>query len=64
MGVHIVLLTQNPAGIISGQSEDNVRFRWCLKVASPAASKEMLGGHDEAAYITNPGPGLRPGGQR
>lgn len=55
MGVHIVLLTQNPAGIISGQSEDNVRFRWCLKVASPAASKEMLGGHDEAAYITNPG---------
>lgn len=55
MGVHIVLLTQNPAGVISGQSEDNVRFRWCLKVASPAASKEMLGGHDEAAYITNPG---------
>lgn len=55
MGVHIVLLTQNPAGIISGQSEDNVRFRWCLKVSSPAASREMLGGHDEAAYITNPG---------
>ena len=55
MGVHIVLLTQNPAGVISGESENNVRFRWCLKVASPAASKEMLGGHDEAAYITNPG---------
>lgn len=55
MGVHIVLLTQNPAGVISGESETNVRFRWCLKVASPAASKEMLGGHDEAAYITNPG---------
>ena len=32
--------------------KNNVRFRWCLKVASPAASKEMLGGHDEAAYIT------------
>lgn len=55
MGVHIVLLTQNPSGIVSSESENNVKFRWCLKVASPTASKEMLGGHDEAAYITNPG---------
>ena len=55
MGVHIILLTQNPAGVVSGESENNVRFRWCLKVASAAASKEVLGGHDEAAYITNPG---------
>ena len=55
MGVHIILLTQNPAGVVSGESENNVRFRWCLKVASTAASKEVLGGHEEAAYITNPG---------
>lgn len=55
MGVHIMLLTQNPAGVISAESENNVRFRWCLKVASAAASKEVLGGHDEAARITNPG---------
>ena len=55
MGVHIILLTQNPSGVVSGESENNVRFRWCLKVASTAASKEMLGGHDEAAYVTNPG---------
>lgn len=55
MGVHIILLTQNPAGVVSGESENNVRFRWCLKVASTAASKEVLGGHDEAAHITNPG---------
>lgn len=55
MGVHIILLTQNPAGVVSGESENNVRFRWCLKVANAAASKEALGGHDEAAYITTPG---------
>lgn len=55
MGVHIILLTQNPSGVVSGESENNVRFRWCLKVASAAASKEVLGGHDEAARITHPG---------
>lgn len=55
MGVHIVLLTQNPAGVVTEQMDASTNFRWCLKVASPAASKEMLGGHDEAAYITNPG---------
>ncbi|MBQ9082656.1 MAG: type VII secretion protein EssC, partial [Clostridia bacterium] len=55
IGVHIILLTQNPSGVVSGESESNVRFRWCLKVASAAASKEMLGEHDDAAYITNPG---------
>lgn len=55
LGVHILLLTQNPSGVVSGESESNVRFRWCLKVASTAASREMLGSHTEAAYLTNPG---------
>ena len=54
LGVHIILLTQNPGGVISGQSESNVRFRWCLKVASKMASKEILD-HPDAAKITNPG---------
>lgn len=55
LGVHIILLTQNPAGVVSAESESNVRFRWCLKVASTGASKEMLGTHNDAAYLTNPG---------
>lgn len=55
LGVHIVLMTQNPAGVVSGESESNVRFRWCLKVASPSASREMLGNHTDAAYLTDPG---------
>lgn len=54
LGIYVVLLTQNPTGIVSGQSEDNVKFRWCLKVANAAASKEMLGKSD-AAKIVNPG---------
>lgn len=55
LGVHIVLMTQNPAGVVTGESESNVRFRWCLKVASPSASREMLGTHSDAAYLTDPG---------
>ena len=55
LGVHIILLTQNPSGVISDESESNINFRWCLKVASAAASKEILGGHIEAAQISEPG---------
>lgn len=55
LGVYIILMTQNPSGVVSSESESNVKFRWCLKVANLGASKETLGGHDEAAYITNPG---------
>ena len=54
LGVHIVLMTQNPAGIVSGQAEDNVHFRWCLKVQSKEASKDFIGVAD-AAEIHNPG---------
>lgn len=54
LGVHIVLMTQNPAGIVSGQAEDNVHFRWCLKVQSKEASKDFIGVAD-AAGIHNPG---------
>lgn len=55
LGICVILATQNPTGIITPQSEYNIKFRWCLRVASPVASKEVLGGHDDAAYITNPG---------
>ncbi len=51
LGISIILLTQNPSGIVSAQSEDNVKFRWCLKVANSAASKEMLGRPDAAKLL-------------
>lgn len=55
-GIYLILLTQNPSGIVTEQMETNTQFRWCLKVAAPSNSTEMLGsGHTEAARITNPG---------
>ena len=54
LGIFIVLMTQNPAGVVSGLMESNIRYRWCLRVANHAASREMLGCAD-ASKITNPG---------
>ena len=54
LGMHIILLTQSPSGIVSGQSKDNIRFLWCLKVADKFASKEILG-TDDAYKLRNPG---------
>lgn len=54
LGVSIVLLTQKPANVVGDKMTANTRFRWCLKVASSADSKDMLG-HPDAAKITNPG---------
>lgn len=54
LGIFVVLMTQKPAGVVSAKSEDNIKFRWCLRVANYAASREMLGRTD-AAKISVPG---------
>lgn len=54
LGVHMILLTQKPTSVVDDKMSANTRFRWCLKVASSADSKEMLH-HPDAARITNPG---------
>lgn len=54
LGVFTILLTQKPAGVVNDKMNANTRFRWCLKVASSADSKEMLH-HPDAAKITVPG---------
>ena len=54
LGMFIVLMTQKPAGVVSAKSEDNIKFRWCLRVANYSASREMLGRTD-AAKISVPG---------
>ncbi len=54
LGVHIVLLTQKPTNVVDDKMHANTRFRWCLKVASSADSKDMLH-HPDAAMIKNPG---------
>lgn len=54
LGMFVILMTQKPAGVVSAKSEDNIKFRWCLRVANYGASREMIGRPD-AARITNPG---------
>ncbi len=54
LGVFAILMTQKPAGVVDDKMNANTRFRWCLKVASSADSKEMLR-HPDAAKITTPG---------
>lgn len=54
LGIFVILMTQKPAGVVSAKSEDNIRFRWCLRVANYAASREMIGRSD-AANIRTPG---------
>ena len=54
LGMFVILMTQKPAGVVSAKSEDNIKFRWCLRVANYNASREMLGRGD-AAKIASPG---------
>ena len=54
LGVHLILATQKPSGIVTDQIWSNSRFKVCLKVQDEADSKEMLKKPD-AAYIKNAG---------
>lgn len=54
LGMHVILMTQSPAGIVTDQVRANANFRWCLGVQSEADSREMLG-TTEAAALRNPG---------
>lgn len=56
LGVHLILATQKPDGVVDDQIWSNSKFKLCLKVAEEADSKALLKTAD-AAYITNPGRG-------
>ena len=42
LGVHLILATQKPAGIVTDQIVSNSKFRVCLKVQERADSMDML----------------------
>ena len=42
LGVHLLLATQKPAGVVDEQIWSNSHFRLCLKVQSAVDSNEML----------------------
>lgn len=54
LGVHLILATQKPSGVVNDQIRSNMRFKVCLKVADAGDSKEMIGRAD-AAEIRDPG---------
>ncbi len=54
LGIHLVLATQKPAGVVDDQIWSNSRFKLCLKVQDISDSREMLKKPD-AARITQAG---------
>ncbi|WP_019240848.1 MULTISPECIES: type VII secretion protein EssC [Bacillus] len=56
LGVHLILATQKPGGVIDNQIWSNSRFKISLKVQDESDSKEILKNAD-AAHITTTGRG-------
>ena len=54
LGVHLILATQKPSGVVDPQIWSNSRFKICLKVQSREDSNEVLK-NPLAAQITEPG---------
>ncbi len=54
LGVHLILATQKPSGVVDDQIWSNSRFKVCLKVQTPEDSNELLK-RPEAATIKETG---------
>lgn len=54
LGVHLILATQKPSGVVNDQIWSNSRFKVALKVADAGDSKEIIRRPD-AAEIVQPG---------
>lgn len=51
LGVHLILATQKPGGVVDDQIRSNSRFRICLKVQDNGDSMEMMGRPEAAALV-------------
>ena len=54
LGVHLILATQKPSGVVDEQIWSNSRFKVCLRVADPGDSNDMIKKPD-AAYLKQTG---------
>ncbi|HOZ88943.1 MAG TPA: FtsK/SpoIIIE domain-containing protein, partial [Bacilli bacterium] len=54
LGVHLILATQKPSGVVDDQIWSNSKFRVCLKVQDKADSVDMIRS-PEAALLKDPG---------
>lgn len=57
LGVHLLLATQKPGGVVDDKIWSNSRYKVCLRVQDESDSREMIRIPD-AAHITNPGRGF------
>ena len=57
LGIHLILATQRPAGVVDDEIKSNSGFRICLKVQDRDDSLSLTGRPD-AAYITQAGRGF------
>ena len=48
LGVHLILATQKPSGVVDDQIWSNTRFRVCLKVQDKSDSNDMIKRSDAA----------------
>lgn len=62
LGVHLILATQKPSGVVNDQIEANSTSKIALKMAGEQDSNELLKTTD-AAHITQPGRGYLKVGQ-
>jgi S-DNA-T family DNA segregation ATPase FtsK/SpoIIIE len=64
LGVHLILATQRPGGVVSPEIRANCTLRICLRTTDESESRDVLGG-PEAAFLPVDRPGrayLRTGG--
>ena len=54
LGIHLILATQKPNGVVDPQIWSNSRFKVCLKIADKQDSIDMINKPD-SAFIKNPG---------
>lgn len=54
LGVHLILATQKPSGVVDDQIRSNTKFRVCLRVQEKSDSMDMLK-RPEAAELTQTG---------
>lgn len=55
LGIHLILATQRPAGIVDGQIKSNMGLRICLRVLEAADSGDVLGDSRGAQLPAIPG---------
>ena len=54
LGIHLLLATQKPFGVVDEEIWSNSHFHLCLKVQDRQDSMDMLK-NDDAVYLKNPG---------